>query len=118
MVLQLASQVAEKFHAHLTAAHAIPISSPFMEGYWIQNWREEARRGVPEQLQKLLPDGSPPAEIVVLEGAPPAALKDAAERVGANLVVIGRSDASEAGGKLGANAYAIITRSPCPVLST
>ena len=117
VVLHLASQVAEKFHAHLTAAHAVPISSLFMEGYWIQNWREEARKEVPEQLQKLLPRGSPPAEIEVLEGSPPAALRDAAKRVGANLVVIGRSHALETGGKIGANAYAIITRSPCPVLS-
>ena len=55
-------QVAEKFHASLTAAHVVPISSPFMEGYWIQDWRKEARRAVPEQLQALLPGGSLPAE--------------------------------------------------------
>jgi len=116
-VLQLASQIAEKFHARLTAAHAIPISSPFMEGYWIQNWREEARKGVPQQLQKLLPCGSPPAEIEVLEGSPAGALSEAVRRLNADLVVIGRSHASEADGKLGANAYAIITRLPCPVVS-
>ena len=117
VVLQLASQIAEKFHARLTAAHAIPISSPFMEGYWIQNWREEARKGVPQQLQKLLPCGSPPAEIEVLEGSPAGALSEAVRRLNADLVVIGRSHASEADGKLGTNAYAIITRSPCPVVS-
>jgi nucleotide-binding universal stress UspA family protein len=118
VVLQLALQVAEKFHASLTAAHVIPISSPFMEGYWIQDWREEARKAVPEQLQKLLPSGSPPVEIEVLEGSPAAALSDAARRLDADLVVIGRSRALEMSGKLGANAYAIIARSPCPVLST
>lgn len=116
-VLQLASQVAEKFHANLTAAHVIPISSPFMEGYWIQDWRTEARKAVPEQLHKLLPAVSPPAGIEVLEGSPAVALSAAADRLNADLIVIGRSRASETGGKLGANAYAIIARSPCPVLS-
>ena len=116
VVLQLASEVTNKFHASLTAAHVVPISSPFMEGYWIQDWREEARRAVPEQLQALLPGGSLSAEIEVLEGSPAVALSDAAERLNIDLVVIGRH-ASETGGKLGANAYAIITRSPCPVLS-
>jgi len=117
IVLQLASEITKKFHASLTAAHVVPISSPLMEGYWIKDWRKEARRAVPEQLQALLPGGSLPAEIEVLEGSPAGALSDAAERLNVDLVVIGRSHASETGGKLGANAYAIITRSPCPVLS-
>lgn len=116
-VLQLASQVAEKFHAGLTAAHVIPISSPFMEGYWIQDWRTEARKAIPAQLQKLLPAVSAGAAIEVLEGSPAAALSDAAELLDADLVVIGRSGASETGGSVGTNAYAIIARSPCPVLS-
>ena len=116
-MLQVASQVAEKFHASLTAVHVIPISSPFMEGYWIQDWRTEARKAIPEQLQKLLPAVSPAAAIEVLEGSPAGALSDAAERLNVDLIVIGRSDASATGGKLGTNAYAIIARSPCPVLS-
>lgn len=116
-VLQLASQVAEKFHAGLTAVHVIPISSPFMEGYWIQDWRTEARKAIPAQLQKLLPAVSAGAAIEVLEGSPAAALSDAAELLDADLVVIGRSGASETGGSVGTNAYAIIARSPCPVLS-
>jgi len=115
-VLQIASQVAEKFHANLTAAHVIPIPSPFMEGYWIQDWRTEARKAIPEQLQQLLPAVSSAAAIEVLEGSPAAALSDAVERLDADLIVIGRS-ASATGGSVGTNAYAIIARSPCPVLS-
>lgn len=57
------------------------------------------------------------AAIEVLEGSPAAALSDAAELLGADLVVIGRKGASETGGSVGTNAYAIIARSPCPVLS-
>jgi len=116
-VLQLASQVAEKFHANLIAAHVIPISSPFMEGYWIQDWRTEASKAIPAQLQKLLPAVGPAAAIEVLVGSPAGALRDAAERLDADLIVIGRSGASETGGGVGTNAYAIIARSPCPVLS-
>lgn len=116
-VLQLASQMAEKFHASLTAVHVIPISSPFMEGYWIQDWRAEARKAIPEQLEKLLPAVSPAAAIEVLEGSPAAALSDAAERLDADLIVIGRSGVSATGKSVGTNAYAIIARSPCPVLS-
>ena len=116
-VLQGASQIAESFHARLTAAHVIPISGPFMESYWIQSWREETREGIPEQIQKLLPGRNPLMEIEVLEGSPAAALSEAAERLQADLLVIGRSHDPERGGKLGANAYAIIACSPCPVLS-
>lgn len=116
-VLQLASQVAGKFQASLAVAHVIPISSPFLEGYWIEQWREEARRGALEQIQKRLCGAKPPAEIEVLEGSPAWALSDAADRLNADLIVIGRTHASKDGGQLGANAYAIIARSPCPVLS-
>jgi nucleotide-binding universal stress UspA family protein len=116
-VLQLASQVAGKFQAGLTVAHVIPISSPLLEGYWIQEWRDEARKGALQQIQKLLCAAKPPPEIEVLEGSPAWALSDAADRLNADLVVIGRTHASEHGGQLGANAYAIIARSPCPVLS-
>lgn len=56
-------------------------------------------------------------ETEVLEGSPAEALSAAAERLDADLLVIGRSHDTEPGGKLGANAYAIIARSPCPVLS-
>jgi hypothetical protein len=72
-VLQVASQVAEKFHASLIAVHVIPIPSPFMKGYWIQDWRTEARKAIQPQLQKLLPAVSPAAAIEVLEGSPAAA---------------------------------------------
>jgi nucleotide-binding universal stress UspA family protein len=116
-VLQVASQIAESFHARLTAAHVVPISGPFMDSYWIESWREEAREGIPEQIQKLLPGRSPLTETEVLEGSPAAALSAAAERLDADLLVIGRSHHPEPGGKLGNNAYAIIARSLCPVLS-
>ena len=120
-VLQLASQVAGKFHASLTAAHVIPISSPLMEGYWIQDWRTEARKAASKELQKQLAGLSSPTQMEVatevLEGWPPAALSDAAERLNADLMVIGRTHAVESAGQLGGSAYAIIARSPCPVLS-
>lgn len=116
-VLQVASQIAESFHARLTVAHVVPISGPFMESYWIQSWREEAREGILEQIQKLLPGRNPLIETEVLEGSPAAALSEAADRLKPDLLVIGRSHDPEPGGKLGANAYAIMTRSPCPVLS-
>jgi nucleotide-binding universal stress UspA family protein len=116
-VLQLASQVGGKFQASLTVAHVIPISSPFLEGYWIQQWRDEARKGALQHIQKLLSAARPAAEMEVLEGSPAWALSDAADRLDADLIVIGRTHVSENGGQLGANAYAIIARSPCPVLS-
>ena len=68
-------------------------------------------------IQKLLPAAGPTAEIEILEGSPASALPEASDRLNADLIVIGRTHAPETGGYLGANAYAIIARSPCPVLS-
>ncbi len=110
-VLAQASQIAERFQAKLTAVHVIPEAS------WIENWRKEARKGIPQQIQKLLPAVGPPAEIEILEGSPASALPDALDRLNADLIVIGRTHALETGEYLGANAYAIIARCPCPVLS-
>lgn len=110
-VLAQASQMAERFQAKLTAVHVVP------EARWIEEWRKKARKGIPEQIQKLLPATGPSADIEILEGSPASALPDASDRLNADLIVIGRTHAPETGGYLGANAYAIIARSPCPVLS-
>ena len=116
-VLQLASQIADKFQAKLTVAHVIPISSPFMEGYWIEDWRAETRKVIPEQIRKLLPARCHPTEIEVLEGSPAPVLSEAADRLHSDLLLIGRSHVTERVGQLPAQAYAIIARAPCPVIS-
>jgi nucleotide-binding universal stress UspA family protein len=110
-VLAQASQIAERFQAKLIVAHVVP------EVHWGEDWRKEAKKGIPEQIQKLLPAGGPPAEIEILEGSPATALPEALDRFNSDLIVMGRTRAPETGGYLGANAYAIIARSPCPVLS-
>jgi hypothetical protein len=50
-------------------------------------------------------------------GAPAYGLSEAAERLDADLMVIGRTHVASDVAKLGSNAYAIIAHSPCPVLS-
>jgi nucleotide-binding universal stress UspA family protein len=55
--------------------------------------------------------------VVVEEGTPSRIVAGVAARQDADLVVIGRSPAEGFLGRLRANAYAIVSDSPCPVVS-
>jgi nucleotide-binding universal stress UspA family protein len=74
--------------------------------------REAARR----ELTRL--QGSRQfAEVLVESGEPAPVICDAAARLAADVLVIGRGSAAGVFGRLRTNAYAIIRQSPCPVVS-
>jgi nucleotide-binding universal stress UspA family protein len=54
---------------------------------------------------------------LVEAGEPAKTICAAAERVSADVLVIGRGSAAGVYGRLRTNAYAIIRQSPCPVVS-
>lgn len=112
--LKCASQVAAEFHAKLIVAHAIPIIEAFERP---ATWRNKIMRAAEERVHAVERKLEISAKVEILEGSPASALCEMAEHMDADLIVIGRTHISTDSGKLGANAYAIIAHSPCPVLS-
>src|ERR1700682_4883193 len=103
LALQWATRFASEFQAKLTIAHVIPSLGDLGD--------EGARIG---QLQASV--GSD-AEGRIVSGEVPAAVQSCAEETQADLLVIGRSIEEGITGRLRTNAWGILLRSPCPVIS-
>jgi nucleotide-binding universal stress UspA family protein len=107
--LECAARVTAEFGANLTLTHVIPL-------YESQAWRRRMVTASEERARMEQRELGISAAVEILEGTPAAALSEAAERLDADLMVIGRTHiVGEA--KIGMNAYTIIAHSPCPVLS-
>lgn len=57
------------------------------------------------------------AAVMVIPREPHTAITATAQQIGAELVIIGRGSTPGALGRLRAQAYEIVRKSPCPVLS-
>jgi nucleotide-binding universal stress UspA family protein len=123
-VLAWASRLQKEFDAPLTLAHAalappqraragVSNSEETAESNWSANIRSSAQR----ELDQLRSDSEAAADILVESGEPAHVISEAAHRLNADVLVIGRGSAAGALGRLRANAYAIIGQSPCPVVS-
>ncbi len=112
--LKYASQMAAEFKANLTVAHAIPrletpASSP--------QWRDRVAKAAEERVRGIEEEIGVSARVEILDGSPAYGMSEVAERLNADLMIIGRTHVAADFAKLGSNAYAIIAHSPCPVLS-
>jgi nucleotide-binding universal stress UspA family protein len=118
-VLRFASQVAQTVHANLTLLHAIPAGEPGMsiqidlEERVQSEERKAAFRRI-EELQKVI--GSH-AQVGITVGPIKDALREAASRLQADVLIIGRSPQATDLGRLRDLTYAMIRDAPCPVLS-
>ena len=116
-IIRWAAGLAAKFGATLTLAHAILPAPPEMPERYAFTWHDEARWGADERLRSLLRELEIPAEVLVIEGDAPIALGTAAKERGVDVLVIGRSQATNMIGRLGSHTYGIICHTPCPVVS-
>lgn len=116
-VLDTAAALARETGARLTVLHAVPAAGEAMEDFIDDNWRITLKSRMTAKIQEYLDQAGTRAEIVIESGESYKAVPDAARRLSANLVVIGRSTHSGLLGRLRAQAYEIIRRSPSPVLS-
>jgi nucleotide-binding universal stress UspA family protein len=110
--LQLAGQIGARFDAGISVAHVLAAGD-----YRSEDCRSEMRQSALKQVEEQLRTLRITATATLLDGSPGSAISEAADRMNADLIVIGRTHASDTQGQLGSNAYAIIARSPCPVLS-
>ena len=118
-VLQYASQVSESVHANLTLVHVIspsgsdlPVQLDLQER--LQSAEREAAVRRIEKLQKAV--GSHAGTSVAI-GPIKDMLTQAARRLHADVLVIGRSPQPGSLGRLRDLTYAVVRDAPCPVLS-
>jgi nucleotide-binding universal stress UspA family protein len=115
--LKWAAQFAGVCGAKLTIAHAIP--SPISTGaeYMYTDWSEEIADSARTDFANLQKSLGTNADVKIISGEISFAMRQAAELVDADLMVIGRSAADGLIGRLRTNAFPIIRQSPCPVIS-
>ena len=116
-VLGWARQIAAEYQAALSVVHATPAYETRPARYFDADLRAELAAEAEGVVRKLLETEGVKAEVDILGGEVAPVVSCAAQRLHADLVVIGRSVESGLVGRLRANAYAIIRQSPCPVIS-
>jgi nucleotide-binding universal stress UspA family protein len=116
-VLQWAQAVSRHYGASLIVVHAAAAAGEANQDYFDESWRTTLITRLRQRICEMTREAGIEAEILVESGNAPAIVAGAASRLKADLVVIGRSTASNLLGRLRANAYDIIRRSPCPVAS-
>jgi len=114
-VLRWADGRAAAFNSKLTVVHVEPRLDSPGEEYFAHEWRRHLMAQASETIARLQQAEGTHAEIVLESGEISDAIARTADKLRADVVVIGRGEASDA--RLGTHAYNIIRRSPCPVVS-
>jgi nucleotide-binding universal stress UspA family protein len=116
-VLKIALQLATDFQAQLSVVHAVPPPGPGAEIFLTPAWRAEVVNVARLGVEKLLSASGAVANVHIEEGEPAKAVCSIAQKIGADLLVIGRGPRDGTAGSFTTHAYAIIRQSPCPVVS-
>jgi nucleotide-binding universal stress UspA family protein len=112
-----AAEIAKEFEARLVLVHANPCIESRPGEYFDHELASDLAKSARAELEKLSEEAGAKAEIFVQGGDAPHVVCRAAEKLKADLLVIGRGSAAGLIGRLRMNAYAIIRESPCPVVS-
>jgi nucleotide-binding universal stress UspA family protein len=118
-VLRYASQAAASVHANLTLVHVIPASGPGLpvELDLEERLQSAKREAASRRIEALQSAAGSHAQFSIAIGPIRDMLTEAARRLRADVLVIGRSPQSGALGRLRDLSYAIARDAPCPVLS-
>jgi nucleotide-binding universal stress UspA family protein len=111
-----AAWLSREFQAALTIVHAVTAHAESLDEP-DRSWRAGIREAAEEELRKLQRDAGTDAPVQLEAGEAAKVICGAAERLAADVLVIGRGSAAGTFGRLRTNAYAIIRQSPCPVVS-
>jgi nucleotide-binding universal stress UspA family protein len=114
--LRWAAQFAREFDAQLSILHALPPVGEAELGVDCGP-RVQQIESAREQIEAVQESAGADADILILPGEVPRAVRAGVEQVAADLLIIGRSMEEGMLGRLRTNAYAIIRQSPCPVVS-
>jgi nucleotide-binding universal stress UspA family protein len=115
-VLCWAAQFAAEYKARLHLMHVVPALHAGQGRYFDPDWELTLANQARESMDTLQKDVGSQAKVWVESGETAPMVRAAAERLHADLVVVGRGGKG-LGDRLRSNAYAIIRESPCPVVS-
>ena len=116
--LKWASSLANEFNAKLTVVHVVASLDWQTQAYYFTNdWRDHVMGKAKADIETLLHGTESRAAIALELGDIAESVCSAAERLSADLLVVGRGSAAGDSGRFRTHAYAIIRRSPCPVVS-
>jgi nucleotide-binding universal stress UspA family protein len=115
--LTWAAELAAKFDSRLHVVHALPPIGAGQARYFDAEFRIALERSAKEGVYALLETVGQRPDVLIDHGAVAQVVREAAESVKADFVVIGRHASSGFLGRLHADAYAIVRESPCPVVS-
>lgn len=116
-VLEWASWLARSFDARFSVIHATPSIEAKAGEYFDPEWRQHLVSEARKEMARLQQQAGSSAEVIIEAGDAPRVVAEVADRVKADVLVIGRGSATGIFGRLRTNAYAIIRQSPCPVAS-
>ena len=114
-VLEWAGSFAREFGGRLHIVHVIQTSSNVGGFHFDSDWQADLVRQAQVDIGALEAEREVTGEVEIGSGEPHAAIREAAERLHADLLVIGRGRRAGMFGRLRTNAYAILRESPCPV---
>ena len=117
LVLQAAVQAAQLWQAQVRLIHVLELSGSSTQADWTRERRDEITAAVEGQLKQLAAGTGGIPLVEVLEGSPVQEVIGAAERCGADLIVLGRTQVVEDDADPNSTAYGIIAGSHSPVLS-
>jgi nucleotide-binding universal stress UspA family protein len=117
VVLSFADRFAKEAGAELTIVHAVHAVEVRPASYFDVDFAahiaSEARTSL-DELQKRL---GTTYKVCIHAGDPAEAMRDAAHTHSADLAIVGRGHVTEGLGRMRTHSYAVINKSPCPVLS-
>lgn len=117
-VLQTAADMARRFQSSLTVIHAVPATGETLEDFVGDQFRLTVVSRSTDRIREIGSRvGVELSDIRVEAGDAPKVVAATAAGINSDLIVLGRSTANDLLGRLRANAYEIIRRAPCPVMS-
>jgi nucleotide-binding universal stress UspA family protein len=116
-VIRGALDVSSLLNATITVVHAVPGADETSDNPGEIEVRKYLFRVAEEKFARLREAADVDVPISLAGGTVSTVVREAALRVNAELVIIGRGHTQRTLGRLRTHAYSIIRNSPCPVLS-
>lgn len=116
-LIEVGDNLAKQFKATLHVVHASPDDGAGAARYMDPTWRVDVAKRIQTQLEESVMAAGGTATVHVVAGEVAKVVRTVAEKVNADLVILGRHSDSSLLGRLRTNSYAIVREAPCPVLS-
>jgi nucleotide-binding universal stress UspA family protein len=116
-VIRGALEFSSLLNGTLTVVHAVPAADETSDNPGEKELRKYLFRAAEENFARLQREAEVDVRISLAGGAVSTVVREAALRLHAKLVIIGRGHTQRSLGRLRTHSYGIIRNSPCPVLS-